>query len=488
MRHLGKTGLSLSVAIFLSACASPEQIAQFSDPKVAFSTVSGTTRTVLGKDTALLMDAAAIEANAKRVHAMAKGKTLNADTAVQVALLNNRGLQAAYAQLGVSSADAWQSIMQPNPVVSIGVLGIDADGLGAFRSIEGIIANILLAAFTQEDRSKRAVVQFRQAQLIAAEETLRVAVETRRAWVEAVAAFETAGLIRDAQSTADAASELAARLGDTGFLNKADQAREHAFYAELTGQRAQARLAATLAKEALTRQMGLWGSDTNYYVPNRLPRLPGHVHSKPHIERDALKSRVDLAIARLELDSMAKSRRMTEVTRYVSDLELIAGFEHERELEEGATKRETTPQIELEFAIPIFDSGKARFKKAEAAYMLSAHELAEKAVNVRSEARAAYASYVGTHQIARHYRNAVLPLRQTVEDEALLSYNGMITNTFELLADTRARLNSNLMEANARRDFWLADAGLVAAIYGGGTGGGGGAASAGIAAGGTEEH
>ena len=488
MGFLGKTGFSLSAILLLSACASPEQTARFSDRKAAFSAVSGTARSVLGQDAVLLMDAAAIEANAKRVHAMVQGKTLNADTAVQVALINNRGLQAAYAQMGVSSADAWQSIMQPNPIVAIEVAGLNAGGVGAFRSIEGIVANNLLAAFTQKDRSRQADIQFRQAQLIAVEETLRVAVETRRAWVDAVAAFETAGLIRDAQSTADAASELAARLGDTGFLNKADQAREHAFYAELTGQRAQAQLEATLAKETLTRQMGLWGSDVNYFVPNDLPRLPGHVHGRPHIERDALKSRVDLTLARLELDSMAKARGMTEATRYVTDLELIVGVEHERENEDGRIERETTPQVELEFAIPIFDSGKARLKRAEAAYMLAAHQLAERAVNVRSEARAAHASYVGTHQIARHYRNAVLPLRQTIEDEALLSYNGMITNTFELLADTRARLNSNLMEANARRDFWLADANLVATIYGGGAGAGSGAAVASIAGGSTEEH
>ncbi len=475
--------------LLLSACASPQQVARLSDQKAGFTAVSGTARTVLGKDTVLLMDAAAIEANAKRVHAMVQGKTLNADTAVQVALLNNRGLQAAYAQLGISSADAWQSIMQPNPIVAIEVAGLNADGLGAFRSIEGIIANNLLAAFTQKDRSERADVQFRQAQLIAVEETLRVAVDTRRAWVDAVAAFEASGLIHEAQSTADAASELAARLGDTGFLNKADQAREHAFYAELTGQRAQAKLAATLAKEALTRQMGLWGRDVNYFVPNNLPRLPGHVHGRPHIERDALKSRVDLTLARLELDSMAKARGMTEATRYVTDLELILGVEHERENDGGGIETETTPQVELEFAIPVFDSGKARLKRAEASYMLAAHQLAERAVNVRSEARAAHASYVGTHQIARHYRNAVLPLRQTIEDEALLSYNGMITNTFELLADTRARLNSNLMEANARRDFWLAEANLVAAIYGGGVAGGSGTSVASnVAGGGTEEH
>jgi outer membrane protein TolC len=483
-----KIGLGLVASLLLGACASPEQIARLSDPKAGFKTVSSNSSTILRKDTVMLMDAASIEANAKRVHALVHQKTISADTAVQVALLNNRGLQAKYAQLGIASADVWQSIMQPNPVASLGVLGINADGLGAYRAIEGIIAFNLLAAFTQPDETKLAELRFTQAQLQAVEETLRVAVEARRAWVEAVAGFEAASLIRDAQSTADAGSELAARLGDTGFLNKAGQAREHAFFAELSGQRAKARLDAQLAKEALTRQLGLWGTEVDYYVPNNLPRLPARINGRSGIEAEALKKRVDLSISKLELQAMAQARGMTNATRFVTDLELIAGFEKERELEDGVRSSETTPQVELEFAIPIFDTGKARLKRAEAQYMVVAHQLAERAVNVRSEARSAYAAYFGSYKIARHYRDAVLPLRQTIEEEALLSYNGMITNTFELLADTRERLNSNLMEANARREYWLADANMLAAIYGGGASSGAAGGGAELAAGGDAEH
>jgi outer membrane protein TolC len=363
--------------------------------------------------------------------------------------------------------------MQPNPVASLSIQELNAKGLGAYGTIEGLIAFNLLSIFTQPARTKLAELEFSQAQLRAVEETLRVAVETRRAWVDAVAAFEAAGLVRDAQDTADAASELAAQLGSNGYMNKASQAREHAFYAELTGQRAQARLAATLSKEALTRQLGLWGTEVDYYVPNSLPPLPGGVKKHPNIEAEALKSRVDLAAAKLGLDAMAKSHGMTNATRFVSDLELVAGFEKQRENDGGGITSETTPQLELAFAIPIFDSGKARLKKAEASYMIAAHQLAQRAVNIRSEARSAYAGYTGTYQIARHYRDAVLPLRKTVEEESLLSYNGMITNTFELLADTRDRLSSNQMEAAARKDFWLADANMRAAIHGGGAASGG---------------
>jgi outer membrane protein TolC len=100
--------------------------------------------------------------------------------------------------------------------------------------------------------------------------------------------------------------------------------------------------------------------------------------------------------------------------------------------------------------------------------MRAANLLAEKAVNVRSEARSAYQAYRSNYDIARHYRNSVVPLRTKVEEESLLTYNGMISNTFELLTDTRDKINSILLSVNAKRDFWLAEANLAPAIHGGG--------------------
>jgi len=203
-------------------------------------------------------------------------------------------------------------------------------------------------------------------------------------------------------------------------------------------------------------------------VPDKLPEYPRKLQRRKTIESDALHKRVDLQIAKLELEAVAKSYGLTEATRYVTDLEIIAGFEHEREIGDDGRETLTTPQLELEFVIPIFDTGKARMRKAELAYMKAANLLAEKAVNIRSEARSAYIAYRSTHQIARHYRKNVLPLRSKIEAESLLTYNGMITSTFELLADIRAKINTNLQSVQAKQEFWIADADLTTAIYGGG--------------------
>ncbi|WP_127524622.1 TolC family protein [Mesorhizobium sp. Z1-4] len=454
--------------VLLTGCTTSDELLTYAALDAGFTTVSGKTSEAIGKEAVWVQDRQQAQALSERVRALVVGKTISADTAVQVALLNNKGLQAAYAEIGIAAADVWQQTMLPNPIVSIGVLGIANPELGAFRAIEGMIANNILALATRKRRVEIADAKFQSAQMAAALETLRLAADTRRAWVNAVAAFETSAYLNQAQVAADAASELAQRLGETGALPKAGQAREHAFFAELTGQRAQARLNAQLAKEELTRLMGLWGADVDYFVPDYLPRLPKRPATGVDIEREALVRRVDLQIAKLALDAEARNYGLTDATRLVTDLELIAGFEAERELDAGELKTVVTPQLELEFVIPIFDSGKARMRKAELAYMRAANRLAEKAVNIRSEARAAYKDLLGRYDIARHYQNSVLPLRVTIEEESLLTYNGMITNTFELLADTRAKVNTILLSTNARRDFWLADININSAVYGGG--------------------
>jgi outer membrane protein TolC len=466
-----KLAATVALPLILGGCVSA---AEYSQKNSGFSSVSNKTAEATGKDTVWIQNRHDAQAVSGRVKSLLAKKTVDVETAVQVALLNNKGLQAAYADLGESSADAWQSTMLVNPTVGIGLTGIGTPGLEAYKAIEGVIATNILALATQKRNVEIADGGFRKAQLNAALQTLQLAADTRRAWITAVASWETIAHLNQAQATADAASELAQKIGEAGSLTKSGQAREHVFYAELTGQTAKARLEARLAKEELTRLMGLWGSDTDYTIPNRLPPLPKGLFKRDLIEAEALQRRVDLQMAKLDLATTAKSYTLTEATRYVTDLEILSGFETERELEDGEKKKDTTGNVELEFVIPIFDSGKARMRKGELAYMRAANLLAEKAVNVRSEARSAYQSYRSNYDIARHYRNSVVPLRTKIEEESLLTYNGMITNTFELLADSREKVNSTLLAVNAKRDFWLAEANLAPAIYGGGAGAAGG--------------
>ncbi len=242
--------ITSSAALFLTGCVSDQELAGYSARDAGFGVVAASVSMgTKGKDTVWIQNKNQATAVSERVHALVHKKSINADTAVQVALLNNRGLQAAYADIGMNAAEAWQQSLPENPKVSIGLLGIGAPELGAYRAIEGMIAANILSMTTRRARVDVADTRFRQAQMRAVDATLKVANDTRRAWVTAVSSFETVAYLNQAKVAADAASELAQKLGESGALAKGGQAREHAFYAELTGQMAEARLASRLAKE-----------------------------------------------------------------------------------------------------------------------------------------------------------------------------------------------------------------------------------------------
>src|ERR1700694_4379717 len=102
-------------------------------------------------------------------------RSLTVDTAVQIALLNNRGLQAAYNELALAEADMGQESLPPDPTFSISRITGDS----ALEAERQIVGNIL-ALSTLPFRSEIARQRFQKAQLRAAEETLRLAAAVRR--------------------------------------------------------------------------------------------------------------------------------------------------------------------------------------------------------------------------------------------------------------------------------------------------------------------
>ena len=406
------------------------------------------------------------EDDAERVRAQVTRlikKPLTAETAVQIALLNNRGLQAAYDELGIAEAVRVQQSLPPNPTIEVTRLASPAE-----TEIDRQIVASIVSLATLPTRTEIATQRFRQAQLAAALETLRVAAEARRSYYRAVAARQQIGLLEQANAATATTTELAKRLGQTGAMNKLDQARELAFQAELTTQLASARQRADSERERLIRALGLWGGDIAFKLPQRLLRLPKQAVAPTHVEQDAVSHRIDLQMARIEVETLAKSYGLTKATRFVNVLD--AGYADKITKNKDTGERTHDRGFTVSLEVPIFDFGEAKLREAEATYMQAINRLAEKAVNVRSEAREAYHSYRATYDIARHYEKDVLPLRKTISDEMMLRYGAMQVDVFALLAEARQKIAVGSAAVDALRDFWLASADLSAAVGGGGTG------------------
>jgi outer membrane protein TolC len=381
-------------------------------------------------------------------------KPLGPDEAVSVALLNNRGLQATYADLGIAEADVVQAGRLRNPGFSFTRLR-RADEIEIERAfLFDVLGLITMPLRTGLERRRFALTQSR----IAAD-VLQLAADARRAWYAAVAAQESAAYAEHVKQAAEASAELARRMAAAGNFSKLDHAREQAFYADATAQLARARQTAVARRERLTRLMGLWGDDVRFQIPARLPALPKAARDIAALETRAIKSRLDVQGAIQEAENLAASMGLTRATGFINVFEV--GYQRNSL---SGQPRQTGYEIELR--LPLFDWGGAKVARAEYTYMQAVHRAADTAVRARSEVPEAYAAYRTAYDLAQHYRDEIVPLRKHISEEVLLRYNGNLMSVFELLADARQQIAAVSSAIDAQRDFWLAETTLNLALTG----------------------
>jgi len=437
--------LAVLSAALLGGCAS------FS-PDGGFDAIQSATQSRLQKDVVWARDDASRSQAQARIDTLL-AKPLSADDAVQIALLNNPGLQAAFNTLGLAEADWVAAQRLPNPGFSIGRLTQGSE-VEWERSLHLNLARLLTMPM-RADIEQRLFEQTRRGLVL---EVLRLAAETRKAWVLAVAATQTGRYQQQAMEAAEAGAELARRMAQVGNWSKLKQAREQSFYADAALAVARAEQVKGQTRERLVRLMGLDNGD-RLQLADRLPDLPAAMPPLPDVEQQAMASRIDLQMTRLQAEALAKNLGLTRSTRFINVLEL--GI-----INNGSNEEPQQRGYEISFELPLFDWGQTRVVQAESRYRQALERARETAVNARSEVREAYALQQSQYAIARHLRDEVVPLKQRISEENLLRYNGMLIGVFELLADARSQIASVNAAIEAQRDFWLADADLQMALVG----------------------
>jgi outer membrane protein TolC len=439
---------SLLLVLALSGCTT------FSDDG-GFAPVKQAAKDRLGKEAVWSRSDTEQQTVAARVNDLL-AQPLSVDAAVQIALINNKGLQAAYFELGLSEADLVQAGRLPNPGF-VFARKTQSDELEIERLFTINLMRLLTMPLAMEIESRR----FEQTQRAVTMQMLLLASDTRKAYFEAVAAEESVRYMRRAMEAAQAGADLARRMAQVGNWNKLQQAREQGFYADAALSLARGEQARTASRERLIRLLGLGlrGGETQFRLPERLPDLPKQADELPDIEQQAMTQRLDIQSARLSTEALAANLGLTRATRFINVLEV--GVIH-NSFNNAPVQR----GYEIAIEIPLFDFGTARVAQAEAIYGQAVNRMAETAVNARSEVRQAYLNYRASYDIARHYRDEIVPIRKRISEENLLRYNGMLISVFELLADARAQIASVNGYIEALRDFWLAQADLEMAQIG----------------------
>ncbi|MBV8501593.1 MAG: TolC family protein [Paucibacter sp.] len=395
-------------------------------------------------------DAAAAQARVAEL----LGAPLSADAAVELALLNNRSLQAQLGNLGIAGAELVRAGRLRNPLVSLGRVA----GGGALEIDRSVMFD-LLGLLTLPARTKLAEQRFERAQYQAAGEAVATAAQAREAFFDAVAAAQLATYAQQVKEAADATSELARGMAQAGNLSRLDQMREQAFYADASADLTRAQQQALAARERLLRALGLGDRPSALLLPERLPDLPEQPSRIMDAEQAALDQRLDVQMARRETEALALELGLTRATAFVDDIN--AGWQsksqHGSPPERGA---------EVQFSIPLFDFGGAARAQAKAQYLQSVNRTAAIANNARSQLRESDAAYRNAYELARRYRDEVVPLRKRISDETLLRYNGMLIDVFQLLADAREQVASVTASVKASRDYWLAESRMQSALAG----------------------
>lgn len=438
---------SATASLLLAGCAS------FS-PDGGFDQVGTLTKERVGQAPSLQRTPSDADSARSRVAELLK-QTLSADGALEVAFLNNAGLQASFAELGIAESELVRVGRLRNPSFSFGRLR-EAHGVVEIeRAVMFDVLGLLTMPLAKQIEQRR----FEQAQLQAAYTAVGIASEVRRTYFAAVAAQELVKYYQQVKEAAEVSSELARRMVEAGNFNKLSQMREQAFYADATAQLARARHQAVAERERLARLLGLWGEQLNFTLPERLPDLPAQPAEPKDAEQTAMDKRLDVLMAKRSTESVARSLGLTRATRFINVLEL--GYQNK-----SMTGEPRANGYEIELELPLFDFGATRAARAEAVYRQALHRTTEVAVNARSEVRESYSAYRTSYDLARHYRDEVVPLKKRISEENLLRYNGMLIGVFELLADAREQVTSVTGYVEALRDFWIAETNLQTALTG----------------------
>ena len=386
-------------------------------------------------------------------------KPLSQADAVQLALANSPSVQALIAQSWGDIAAANQIGRLPNPIFRFDRVVLNSElELGRLLSF-GLVDLILLPQrlSISDSQISRAKVQLTST-------VVDQVTQVKQAWVRAVAAQQMLQYAQQVNTSAQASAELARRMQLVGNFSKLQRARQQVFYADATTQLASARHAVTAAREELVRALGLNDEQAaRLALPERLPDLPKAPRGAKEVAATATEQRLDVQLARAQLDVAGKSQGINLLPTFI---DVDVGGRRDTVFDNTQGTNSTRRGFELDIRLPLFDWGSAQRDALNAQSLVAANRYDATVRGASSQLREGYSAYRTAFDIARHYRDEIVPLRQAMADENMLRYNGMLISVFELLADARDQVGSVTAAINAEEQFWLADAAMSASVLG----------------------
>lgn len=433
--------------ITLAGCATVE-------PQRAFDDVRGTLDHRLDAGT-VWRTGTAEDADADRAVAALLSDSLTADAAVQVALLNNRRLQATYEALGIAQADLVQAGLLSNPVFGAGALwALDERGAPDLRFS---VAFQFLDVFYLGLRRRIAQSDYQATRLRVAEAVLGFAASTRTAFYRAQADAALVAMQRVVVENAEAAYSAARLLREAGNVPAVDVLAEQARLEQARLDVVAAEVRAAESRETLARRLGL--EHAGFALAGTLPPVPVNTLASKSVEDQAVEASLALAAARQDIVTLGERLGLARPERLLPDLEI--GGELEREDGEW----EAGPEVEV--VLPLLDQGQARLAQLRSELRRRRAVYHALDTEVRSAARQLTLRLDAAQVVAERYQNVVLPLRADLTAQTMLQYNAMQAGVFGLLQAQQDEVRASRRYLDALAAYWTARTDLALLLQGG---------------------
>ena len=354
-------------------------------------------------------------------------KPLTVDAAVQIALLNNRRLQAVYEELGIGQAMVVDAGLTANPRfhgnATLGHSDDQGHASGGEYTLE--VGMDFLSILHARMPTSVAEAEYEVAKLRVTAAIMDLAAQTRLAYYRAQAVEQMLEMLRQIAVATKTGYEFSQRLFEAGNIPELDLLLQQSLSRDTQLDVASAELLIAESREELNALMGLWGKDVSWSTASRLPKVSAKPEELANLEKIAIENSIDLALARQIIISVGKQLGIAKATALVPSLDLGVEMEH--------ANSDWAMGPSIGFEIPIFDRNQGKVALAKSELRRRQQEFQALGIEIRAAVRAARRRLITARQAALLYHNEILPLRRKIVEQMQLQYNAMQVGTPRLL-------------------------------------------------------
>jgi cobalt-zinc-cadmium efflux system outer membrane protein len=322
---------------------------------------------------------------------------ITANEAVQLCLLNNPRLQAAFFNVGMARADVAQSGLFSNPTLGFSPRFPDGGGPTSF---EASLAQNIAELWQIPTRKRAAEHNLEQAILALAREVSVTALEAKAAYYRAVRADQEVELTQGNVAITKQLVDLAKVREEAGVGSLVDVNLAESEFLQTELSLRAATIARFETRTELSKLLGLSFPPAQLQLADPLPDPPQWIVEPEQLIEVARGSRLDLQAAKNAV--LAAEARVEEERRKAVQVVDIGGI-RDAEDRTGST---------LSVEVPLFDQNQAQITKA--VYLLQQASKQREALvqELTQDTRATYARARNAWETTRFYQQQLLPLRE----------------------------------------------------------------------------